>query len=228
MNMAVRIMGTLFLYSDQVIEGNRVIDQQLFLSFESGSPFIAYIPSNGDPDRLHYHHQLNYYQQYGLEKLLLMDITEELDERLLNEAGQCDAIHLSGGNPILFRESLLRSRVGSFLVDYYNRGGTLVGVSGGAVQFGISTALFKLFQHGLSHALENDMELGTLNLAAFDFLPHYNRWSDSFKKSVEVYTKLTNRLVYAADDGSGIVVKGEELAFIGNIKKIQKGRTVQV
>ncbi|RIW38456.1 hypothetical protein D3H55_02665 [Bacillus salacetis] len=204
------------------------MNQKLHASFKSDHPQIAYIPSSGDPGREYYHNQLNYYKQLGVGDLLLLDITEDLDEEIMGRAMQCDAIHLSGGNPITFRDNLRRTGTDSLLVEYYRRGGTLIGVSGGAVQLGRSTALFDIFQQGLSSASQNWNELGTLNLVPFEFLPHYNRWSGSFRKSVEEYTEKTDALVYAADDGSGIIIQDEALNFIGSIKRIHKGVTEQM
>jgi dipeptidase E len=221
-------VGRLFLYSDQIIEENQRIDRKLFSSFDNTNPVIAYIPSNGDPDRTHYSKQLSYYQQYGLKDLLFFDVTEDFEEGLLERVMQCDAIHLSGGNPIIFRDNLLKRGLNSFLIDYYQRGGNLIGVSGGAVQLGESAALYKLFQKGLTDALQSKFQLQTLQLASFEFLPHYDRWSPSFAKLVEEYSVKTGKTVYAADDGAGIIVEEGKLSFIGNIKRIEKGNTERV
>jgi dipeptidase E len=221
-------MGRLFLYSDQIIPENRYMDRKLFSLMGTRNPVIAYMPSNGDPDRGYYRDQLSYYQQYILGKLLFFDITEDYDEELLKRVMQCDAIHLSGGDPIKFRENLVSRGLNSFLIDYYNRGGTLIGVSGGAVQLGTSAALYELFKRGLPSALQNGSALDTLQLAPFEFLPHYNRWTTSFINLVEEYSMETGRAVYAADDGAGIIAEGKELTFLGPVMKIEMGRTERV
>ena len=221
-------MGKLFMYSDQVIDENRKIDKKLFESFGKAEPAIAYIPCNGDGDRSHYRKQLRYYQRYGLGELLFFDIADEYDEGLLETLMESDAIHLSGGSPLIFRENLRKRGLDSFLIDYYNKGGILAGVSGGAVQFGLGAGIFDLFQNGLESALQTYTQLETMQVVPFEFLPHYNRWSVSFKQSVEEYTLTTGRMVYAAEDGDGIIADGKELTFIGNVKRIQMGRTESV
>ncbi|WP_409253957.1 Type 1 glutamine amidotransferase-like domain-containing protein [Bacillus sp. SCS-153A] len=221
-------MGKIFMYSDQVIDENRKIDKKLLASFTNPDPVIAYIPCEGDRDRSHYRKQLGYYQKYGLNNLLFFDITEEYDEELLEAVKKSDAIHLSGGNPLIFRENLIRNGLHSFLIDYYHAGGTLIGVSGGAVQSGLSASLFDVFTNGLSNARQRFTQQDTLQLTPFEFLPHYNRWTASFKRSVEEFTELTGKVVYAADDGDGIVIESEELSFLGNIYRIQMGRIQRV
>jgi peptidase E len=52
------------------------------------------------------------------------------------------------------------------LFDYFNNGGTIVGVSGGAVQLGRTTTLFQLFIG------DKDENLDALQLVDFEFLPH--------------------------------------------------------
>jgi dipeptidase E len=90
-------------------------------------------------------------------------------------------------------------------------------VSGGAVQLGKSANLFQLFIGD-----SNEDELDTLNFVDFEFLPHYNRWNDDFKREVLTYFKTAGTTVYAGNDGDGLIVHEDgTLQMIGDIVVIK-------
>ncbi|NMH68333.1 hypothetical protein HF072_06025 [Bacillus sp. RO3] len=51
----------------------------------------------------------------------------------------------------------------------------------------------------------------------FEFLPHYNRWNDDYKKDVLDYAKTTGTTVYAGNDGDGMIVENKKIQMIGDI-----------
>lgn len=134
----------------------------------------------------------------------------------------------SGGDPIYFLNNMKRRIFLSVLQSFAAKGGTIVGVSGGGVLLGKNAALFKLFQNDLTTAFEHRDNLKALGLVNFEFLPHYNRWNDSFKQAVEKYTSMTDATVYACDDGSGIIVEENKTDFIGTVYQIEDGVTRKV
>ncbi|MGB8000962.1 MAG: hypothetical protein WCF60_12840, partial [Anaerobacillus sp.] len=60
----------------------------------------------------------------------------------------------------------------------------------------------------------------SLQFVDFEFLPHYNRWNDDFKQKVLAYSQETGTKVYAGNDGDGLIVDGDTITTIGNIKVI--------
>ncbi len=81
------------------------------------------------------------------------------------------------------------------LRDYYHSGGTLVGESGGAVPLGQSTRLFRSFTGALDQVLDSRADYHGLQLVDFEFLPHFNRWMDDFKRDVATYAQSTGLTV---------------------------------
>jgi dipeptidase E len=221
-------MGKIFFLSNGIRKGNKRLNADLVSSISGSGSKIGYIPCDGDKDRSYFDEQLNEYITLGAEELFFFDITEEYNEKLLEELMECKAIHLSGGDPIKFRSNLLNRKMNPFLREYYHNGGTLIGMSGGAVQFGRSAGLFCLFQKNLEEALNNRDKLDTLQLAPFEFLPHFNRWTSPFKQSVEEYTKLTGSTVYACKDGDGIIEENGNISFLGEIHQIEGGTTLRI
>ncbi|MGA9290050.1 MAG: Type 1 glutamine amidotransferase-like domain-containing protein [Anaerobacillus sp.] len=210
-------MGKLLFYSDQIVEspGNQRLDKVLFTGMEPKQIKVGYLPSTEDIDRKYFKTKVQYYREYGVKDLLFFDLYSEFNLSKIKELMQCDIIHLSAGNPLEFRNAIKYRKMDKVLWDYFNNDGTIVGVSGGAVQLGHSTKLFQLFTDTLGN---EDSE--SLQFVDFEFLPHYNRWNDDFKQKVLAYSQETGTKVYAGNDGDGLIVDGDSITTIGNIKVI--------
>lgn len=206
-------MGKLLFYSDQVVEstGNKRLDCFLFSGLDNKNMRIGYIPSTEDKGKVHFHKKTLYYQSYGIEDIMFFDLYDGFNSSKIKDLIECDIIHLAAGNPIEFSKALERRKLKKVLRDYVEEGGTIVGVSGGAVQLGKSITLFQLFIGDVEE------ELDGLHLVDFEFLPHYNRWTSDYKSKVQQYAKQTGTTVYAGNDGDGIVVENGEIEMVGNI-----------
>lgn len=206
-------MGKLFFYSDQVVEspGNRRLDNILLAGMDTKNFRIGYIPSTEDREKKYFNTKAQYYRDYGIQDIMFFDLYNEFNSLKIDELLKCDIIHLSAGNPIEFRNAIKRRNMEKLLCDYFYQGGTIVGVSGGAVQLGKSTKLFQMFIG------DSDEELETLQLVNFEFLPHYNRWNEDYKRKVHNYAKTTGTTVYAGNDGDGIIVEGNRIQMVGEI-----------
>ena len=206
-------VGKLFFYSDQGIEtpGNVRLDRLLLEGLEPEKVKMAYIPSTEDNGKTYFNLKAQYYRDYGIREILFFDLYSEFNLLKIDELMQCDIIHLSAGNPIELRKALKHRGMDGYFRDYLDRGGIFAGVSGGAVQFGKSTKLFQLFAGDSGETLEG------LQFVNFEFLPHYNRWSEKFKKQVQDYARTTGTTVYAGNDGDGLIVENGKVQFIGDI-----------
>lgn len=206
-------MGKLFFYSDQVVEstGNKRLDNILFGGMNTKNIKIGYIPSTEDKEKTYYNSKAQYYRDYGIQNIMFFDLYSEFNPLKIDELIKCDIIHLSAGNPIEFRNAIKYRNMEKVLCDYFYQGGIIVGVSGGAVQLGISTNLFQMFIG------DSDEELEALKLVNFEFLPHYNRWNEEYKKDVHNYAIVTGTTVYAGNDGDGIIVEDNKIQMIGEI-----------
>ncbi|MGF2616370.1 hypothetical protein FZC84_01120 [Rossellomorea vietnamensis] len=206
-------MGKLFFFSDQIIEssGNQRLDNILLDGLDVTNAKIGYIPSTEDRERTYFNKKVQYYRDYGIQDIMFFDLYSDFDSSKIDELLNCDIIHLSAGNPIEFRNAIKHRNMDKVLYDYFNQGGTLAGVSGGAVQLGKSIKLFQMFIGNSEEELEG------LQLVEFEFLPHYNRWNDEYKNDVHTYAKTTGTTVYAANDGDGIIVEDAKIQMIGDI-----------
>ena len=215
-------MGKLFFYSDQVVEtpGNERLDQLLLEGLDPETIKMAYIPSTEDSEKMYFNLKAQYYRNYGIRKILFFDLYSEFDLSKVDELLKCDIIHLSAGNPIELRKALKYREMDGYFRDYLDRGGIFAGVSAGAVQFGKSTKLFQLY------AGDSGEEIECLQFVDFEFLPHYNRWDERYKKQVQDYAQATGTTVYAGNDGDGIIVDNGKVEFIGDIIVINGRETI--
>ncbi|TAA72597.1 Type 1 glutamine amidotransferase-like domain-containing protein [Planococcus salinarum] len=209
-------MGKLFFYSDQVrgTPGNERLDQLLLEGLDPEKLKIAYIPSTEDRDKTYFKLKAQYYSHYGIREMMFFDLFSEYDPAQMEPLLKCDIIHLSSGNPIELRKALEHRGMDELLREYFNHGGTLVGVSAGAVQFGKSAKLFQLFIG------DSGEKINALQMVDFDFLPHYNRWDEAYKKKVRAYAETSGTTVYAGNDGDGLIVDNGKIQLIGDITVI--------
>lgn len=209
-------MGKLFFYSDQIAEtpGNERLDHLLLEGSNPETIKIAYIPSTEDREKTYFNLKAQYYGNYGVQDMMFFDVYGEFDSSKIDGLLECNIIHLSAGNPIELRKALKHRKMDEHLHKYFNHGGIFAGVSAGAVQFGKSTKLFQLF------AGDSGEELEGLQFVDFEFLPHYNRWNEAYKKLVQDYARTTGTTVYAGNDGDGMVIEDGKIQFIGDITVI--------
>ena len=206
-------MGKLFFYSDQVVEspGNRRLDDILLAGMDTKNIQLGYIPSKAENQKTFFRTKVDYYRNYGIRDILFFDLYDEFNPLKIDYLLKCDIIHLSAGNPIEFRKAMKRRKMENVLANYVDQGGIIVGVSGGAVQLGKTINLFQMFIGDFN------IDLEALQLVDFDFLPHYNRWNDGYKREVIDYARTTGTTVYAANDGDGIIVENGKVQMIGDI-----------
>jgi dipeptidase E len=211
----------LFLYSDQVIDKNEKIDQLLIKSINKLKPKVGYIPACGDKDRRFYNERVNYYKKYDINNFMFFDLDQEYDESKTIGLLQCDAIHLSGGDPVYFNNSIKRRNFTSILRRYVKNGGILIGNSGGSMQMTKSVASYKLFTDGLTEALTQYENLRAMELVEFEFLPHLNRHGDEFISKVKEYSRKCKVKVYGCNDGDGIIINDDRIEIIGDVTVIE-------
>lgn len=138
-----------------------------------------------------------------------------------------DAIFLGGGNTYYFLKHLREKGLIAKLRAFVKRGGVLMGLSAGSILMtpNIVTASVPSVE-----ADENDVgiqNLTALNLVPFEFVAHYEKTKKIDRELIE-YSSHIKRPIYACTDGSGIVVKGKNLQFVGNVTVFYAGKKFPV
>ena len=66
-------------------------------------------------------------------------------------------------------------------------------------------------------------DYSALGLVDFDFFPHLNHDRENFLSDIIVYSKVHDSVIYACNDGDGIIVNGDDLEFFGEVLRIENG-----
>jgi dipeptidase E len=216
-------MSRLVLHSDQ-IDGRTEVDEALVNLIEPQSSKIGYIPSQTDSHRKYFHKAQKWYSQFGFNDLLYFDVDREFDAAKISELMGCDAIHLSGGNTYYFLNSLRGKGLLPLLRRFLENGGILIGVSAGSLIMSKTIAITQIDDD--LGGDKNDVgliDLSALGVVNFEFFPHVNKINEEIESRLMEYSRKTGSVIYACDDGDGIVVENDKIDFIGNVKKIENG-----
>jgi dipeptidase E len=215
--------GKLVFHSDQ-ITGNTEVDKVWLKEKDVTNLRIGYIPSQSDRTRKYFQQKVEWYKQFGITDMVYFDLDQEYDEQKITELLGCQAIHLSGGDTYQFLHSIKKRNFASTLQNYFKQGGTLVGVSAGSIVMTSSIDITNLYQDDNTTGLTDFSSLG---LVDFEFFAHLNDREQWVKTLQDYSTRNNGRVIYACNDGDGIIVSDNEIQLFGNILKIQNGDIVK-
>ena len=193
---------------------NYEMDKNLLELTNKKNPKMTFIPSchvHGQEDFLEI---INQFRPHGIKKFIKWDIDRPYSNFFKKTVLQSDIIYLGGGNTYYFLKNLKKKGLLKELRSWVYSGGVLVGLSAGAILMTkkIETAGFPSFDKD-----ENDesiKNLKAIGLVDFDFFPHY-RNSKRYDTEIEAFSLMQNIPLYACPDGSGIIISGATMSFIG-------------
>lgn len=209
----------LALFTDQVTQANGAIDQRLLGLMATTNPRIGYVASAPDPDRAYFSSKREYYARLGVDLRPYVDEWTAGDRAGLRDLLDCDAIHLSGGNPYRFLRWLKATGLLVALREFALDGGVLVGNSGGSLLMTGDISFAALSPFGRS---ERSDSVDALALVDFQFWPHYQPGQERESNASRLLAAAP--AVYACPDGSGIIVEGASIQTFGNPKLFRHGR----
>jgi dipeptidase E len=206
---------------------NSFIDKSFVELIGKKNPLVTFIPSSSYLAEQEFKTFIRHYSKYKIKKFLHFPVDIPFDRTLLNEVFKSDAIHLGGGNTFYFLNSLRKNNLIFQLRRFVEKGGILTGLSAGAILMteNIETAGYPEFDRD-----ENEVglkNLSSLNLVDFLFFPHFRnslRYEIAFKR----FSKFKSKNVYACPDGSGVLVNGDEIRFLGRVFIFSQGRKITI
>ncbi len=195
---------------------------EVFFNFFENPPKIGYIPSCSDLDRFYYRKQKEWYDNIGENELFYFDLDKEFDDSKTEELLSCDAIFLSGGDTRYFLNNIRKRGFIEKLRDFTSRGGVLIGASAGSI---IMTPNIDITELDHGHNTKKLEDMSALKLVDFEFFPHLDEIN--IKEAIN-YSKKKRGIVYACEDGDGIIVNNEEVIFFGKVLKIEGGNITTI
>lgn len=202
----------LAFYSDQVIPLNAAMDARVLALIGKALPRIGYVASTPDPERQWFERKRAYYAALGARLEPYVDAATSPGDGAWAELMNADAIHLSGGATYRFLDWVQRSGLDARLRDYALSGKVLIGVSAGAML--MTPSLCTATRCGDDPG-DLPSDAPAMGLVPFHVWPHFE---PEKARRPEVRTLLAEAApVYALPDGSGLVVEGGNLEFIGHV-----------
>ena len=213
----------LVLYSGGHDFENIQLDRHLIDLVATNYPQITYIPSCSYLCDSDFHDFIKQYEKFNIHNIINFPIDLPYTDVLKNEVLKSDIIHLSGGNTYYFLKYLRKTGMINELKRFVRNGGVLTGLSAGAIIMtkSIETAGFPEFDR--DHNDEKLRNFKAMNLVDFEFFPHY-RNSKRYDKEILDYSRNQDFPIYACPDGSGIVVKNNEISFVGKTFCFYQGK----
>lgn len=204
----------LIFYGGGFEHENLSLDKEAIKLTGKKRPQVTYIPSCSYESEIDFKHFAEHYYKLGIRKIICFPVDIKSDETFQKIAFESDIIHLSGGNTYYFLKHLRKNKLLDRLKKFVADGGVLTGLSAGGILMtpDIKTAGYPKFDKDDND--ENVRNLNALGLVDFEFFPHY-RNSKRYNAALSKESKKTKRPIFASPDGSGIVVNGNDVKFIG-------------
>lgn len=170
---------------------------------------MLYLPSDFVRRSPYFLAQRTIYERYGIELDDFVEVTDDFQAEYLVRLRDYDGIHLSGGQTLHFLKLLRKHGLLSELQAFAMQGGVLVGVSAGAI---LLTPSIETAQSVGDDFADAPDDLDALGLVDFHFWPHYEGGDE-----VAAQAQQLDAAIYAAPDGSGVIVEGGQVETVGKV-----------
>lgn len=212
----------LVLYSGGDEKENQQLDKAFIELLGKKNPVVTFIPSSSYLSEQEFKSFVRHYSKYRINRFIHFPIDVAFDKTIFTEVMRSDAIHLAGGNTFYFLNYLRKAKLLPQLKAFVEKGGVLTGLSAGAIMMTENIEMAAYPEFDRDENLVNLKNLSALNLVDFLFFPHFRnsaRYDVVFKK----YTRSSSKIIYACPDGAGIVVRDNELRFVGKCYAFSSG-----
>ena len=194
-----------------------------FMRRSGNQPRIAWIPPASASNHQRFAIAQEQFASYGFPTLEYVDIPEDRREARAARLDDYDVLYFTGGDPLAFRDLILRSDLAARLRAYVVNGGLIVAASGGAMQFGRNVSLFRLLDAALDDVVAAHGAHEALGFVDYELLPHANRHHPAFLETVRRYSERVQNEVIGLDDGSAALHRGGQWRCVGRAVRFRAG-----
>jgi dipeptidase E len=213
----------LVFYSGGNDQENHLLDKSFLEILDKKNPVITFIPSSSYLSDQEFKSFVRHYSKFKISRFIHFPIDVPFDKILFQEVMRSDAIHMAGGNTFYFLHHLRKMKLLPQLRSFAQKGGVLTGLSAGAIMMTENIEMAAYPEFDRDENIVNIKNLAALNLVDFLFFPHF-RNSPRYDAVFKTYTKKNSKIIYACPDGAGIVVRENELRFIGKCYAFSEGK----
>lgn len=191
---------------------------------DNAQPRIAWIAPSTNAGHEYFPTAQNQFSTYGFSNLEYCDIDEKSTETQLAAIDQYDVIYLAGGDPIQFRQNILRSGFSTQLQNALDAGRLVVAASGGSMQLTKNVSLYRLLTTAIDKVLVGYHKYEALGIVKFEIVPHVNRLESSFLEKVRLYSERVTNDVFGLSDGAALVfANSDDYLCTGQVIRFRKG-----
>ncbi len=183
---------------------------------------VGYVSSEHDAERAYFHYTQCVYQRSNISVTHYVDFEDDYDDKLLQQLFDYSVIHLSGGNTFRFLKGLQQHHAMSAFIQWVKNGGTLIGLSAGALLMTPDINIAGLCGDPNDVNLENTLGF---NLVPFGFLPHVENDPARQQQLASQLASVDFPVVLASDDDA-VVIKNGELTLVGQPTVAWKGKVI--
>lgn len=204
----------LVFYSGGQNKSNNILHERLANLKGKRARSLTYIPFSHENGEFYFRRIKKRYSRFGIKKFRYFPVDADFLAKEMREALKSDVIYLAGGNTYYFLKHLRESGFLKRLEKFVARGGILAGLSAGAI---IMTPHIKLAGYPKHEGDVNEVRLKnlrSLGFVNFEFLPHYSGSAKTHQAMLS-YSRRAKLPIIACPDGSGVVVDGDKIEFIG-------------
>jgi peptidase E len=196
-------MSNLVLTSDFPSTGNQAVCDRMRRG--NPRPRIAWIPPFTTMGRERFPAARSVFESNGFPDVDYCDIDEDADKAQLACLHEYDVVYLTGGDPIGFRNNILRAGLPSRLCECLAAGRLIVGASGGSMQLTKNLSLFRLLSVPLDEVCGDRAGHEALGFVDYELLPHLNRFEAPFLETVRRYSERVPHDIIALADGAAVL-----------------------
>jgi len=202
---------------------NIALDQELIRLTGKQRPTVTFIPASHDDAAIEFEMFRNHFLEVGVGDCQMLELDNNFSLSEARAAINVDLIYLGGGNTFHFLRSMRRSGFFDLLRYFARHGGVIAGQSAGSILMtpNISTASYPKFDCDDNYDKVKDFD--ALHLVNFEFFPHYSDERD-YSKELKKQSKDLKYPIYAATDGSGIVISPGRVLFLGEVWSFSRGK----
>jgi dipeptidase E len=204
----------LVLYSGGLEKENLHLDRAFVELIGKKNPVVTFIPSSSYLSEQEFRAFVRHYSKFKITRFIHFPVDVPFDRVIFQEVMRSDAIHLGGGNTFYFLNSLRKAKLLKELRRFVEKGGVLSGLSAGAILMTENIEMAAYPEFDRDENTVNISNLSAMHLLDFLFFPHFKnsaRYDAVFRR----YSRTKKKTIYACPDGAGIVVKDNELRFLG-------------
>ena len=213
----------LVFYGGGSYEDNKDLNERCLSLMGKKNPLATYIPAYSYGAEDDFKEFIRAFRFYRVRRFLYFPVDQAFDRILLRAVLKSDMIHLSGGDTYYFLKHLKKSGVFHHLKVFVKRGGLLTGLSAGGIVMcpDITPAGYPEFDRDDNE--EGLTNLVGMNLARFEFFPHYKN-SPRYEEELLRQSKKTAFPLLGVPDYNGLVVDGHRMEFFGRVHCFLDGK----